>query len=155
MTLSQNGSFIYSAHFDGCVRVWDYRTGSLEKQISQLHTSQVTSVIASPNTDRYLVSSGKDNTLKVVDLVNFETVQVLESPGFRCGGNKIVPCISPDDSAVACGSIDGSVYLWNTKTGEVEAELKKHKKGVLACTWSPSSAMIVTADQKGDVIIWD
>ena len=83
VSMSQNGSFIYSGHFDGSVRVWDFRTGSLEKQLAQLHTSQVSSVITSPLSDRYLVTAGKDNTIKVVDLVNFETTQVLDSPGFR------------------------------------------------------------------------
>ena len=135
--------------------MWDFRTGSLEKQLSQLDTSQVSSVVTSPMSDRYLVSAGKDNTIKVVDLVNFETVQVLENPGLRCGGNKVVPCISPDDSAVACGSNNGSIFMWSVRTGDLEHELKKHKNGVLACTWSPSSAMLASADQKGDVIIWD
>ena len=150
---SQNGSFIYSGHFDGSVRIWDFRTGSLEKQLTQLHTGQISSVITSPISDRYLVTASKDNTLKVVDLVNFETVQVLESSGFRGGG---VPCISPDDSTVACGSsVDGCVYMWDTKTGSVDGELKKHKSGVLACAWAPASSMIVTTDQKGDVLVWD
>jgi len=80
---------------------------------------------------------------------------VLEAPGFKCGGNKVVPCISPDDAVVACGSQSGSLYMWNTRTGQVESELSKHKHGVLACAWAPTSAMIVSTDQKGDVLIWD
>ncbi len=75
------------------MRIWDFRTGSLEKSLPNLHTSQVSSVVTSPHSDRYLVTAGKDNTIKVVDLVNFETTQVLEAPGFKCGGNKVVPCI--------------------------------------------------------------
>ena len=46
-------------------------------------------------------------------------------------------------------------YMWNTRTGQVESELSKHKHGVLACAWAPTSAMIVSTDQKGDVLIWD
>jgi len=45
--------------------------------------------------------------------------------------------------------------MWNTRTGQVESELSKHKHGVLACAWAPTSAMIVSTDQKGDVLIWD
>ncbi len=61
---------------------------------------------------------------------------------------------SPDDATVACGSQSGALYMWNTRTGAVESELTKHKHGVLASAWAPTSAMILSADQKGDVLIW-
>ena len=152
VAMSQNGSFIYSGHFDGSVRVWDYRTGSLEKQLSQIHTAQISSLVISPVSDRYLVTAGKDNTVTVVDLVNFETAQVLEAPGLRM---PTTPCISPDDATVCCGGSNGTVFLWSTRTGRVEGELKKHKAPVLATAWAPNSSMVVSTDQKGGAIVWD
>jgi len=160
---SHDGGFIYSGHFDGSARIWSLpKSGiQLEKQITKLHQAQVASVQASPS-GQLMVTSGKDNCIKVVDLSTFDVLRSLEAPGFRLGGIKVRPAISPDEAYVACGAYDGKVHVWNLTTGEKAAESPLggekgggHKSSVLACAWSPAGSTLITGDQKGDIVAWN
>ena len=57
---------IASSSFDKTVKIWDKKSGELEKTLEG-HTDIVTFVSFSPN-GKHLVSSSKDKTVKIWDI---------------------------------------------------------------------------------------
>ena len=157
VALSHDGGCIYSGHFDGSLRVWDFRTGSLEMKKEGLHAAQVSAVLPTPS-GRQLVTTGKDHAIRLVDLCGggCEVQRTFVSAGMRLSGTKVVPSVSPDDAFVACGAQDGALFVWSATTGEERAALRKHRGGGVVCTaWSPAAGYVVSCDQKGDVFVWE
>lgn len=46
---------------------------------------------------------------------------------FNVGADYTKATFSPDAEYIACGSSDGSVYIWNVAKNKVETVLKEHK----------------------------
>jgi autophagy-related protein 16 len=64
--------------------------------------------------------------------------------------------LSPNEKHVVGGSVDGTVVMWSTKSGEGETMLKGgHASPVLACAWSGAGKPLATADKSGRICIWE
>ena len=60
-----------------------------------------------------------------------------------------------DSSLLASASKDGTVAVWNTKTGMVEFVLKGHTGEVWSVAWSPDGQLLATGSYDNTVRIWD
>lgn len=65
----------------------------------------------------------------------------------------IVIAFSPVDDTLVSGSSDGTVILWDTRTGEKQAELKNNSP-VYSASFSPNGAFLATNSNR-EIIIWD
>lgn len=70
---TSDGRLIVSGHFDHQLRFWDTKTGDCGKELSDIHTGQITSVCLSPD-GKYVLTNSRDNTLKIVDTRTWEVV---------------------------------------------------------------------------------
>lgn len=153
--MSFDGSTVISGHFDGSLRLWDYRTGAFERDIKGLHGSQLVS-IQMGLLGNALLTCGRDNLLKLVDLRMMEATLTFQAPGFRLhpGHSKSCPAMAPDETFVACGGADSAVYVWNTRDGRQEATLQGHTAPVICCAWSPAGGALVSGDASGAIAMW-
>ena len=63
---------------------------------------------------------------------------------------------SADGNTLATGSDDGAtVRLWDTSTGEQQAELKGHIGSVRSVAFSPDGNTLATGSWDGTVLLWD
>ncbi|KAJ3228540.1 hypothetical protein HDU78_009738 [Chytriomyces hyalinus] len=152
--LDGEGTLIVSGHLDNNLRVWDTRTGNLVREVSGLHSGQISGVTIAPNRN-YLLTTSRDNLLKLVDIRTFETVASYQHENFRIGMNWTSSCFSSDGSLVASGSFDGSMYIWNTETSKVEKILKEHKSAICGVVWNPrGGASCFSAEKERGVVFW-
>jgi WD40 repeat protein len=62
---------------------------------------------------------------------------------------------SQDGSRVVSGSDDDTVRIWNTTTGEVQAELKGHTDWVTSVAFSQDGSRVVSGSRDNTVRIWN
>jgi autophagy-related protein 16 len=91
----------------------------------------------------------------MIDVRTFEARNSLRASGYRVATNWSRACLSPDARYAAAGSVDGTVFVWNTQSGAVEKALKGHTGPVLSCSWSDRGRPLASADKNGNVVTWE
>ncbi|KAI9209131.1 WD40-repeat-containing domain protein [Polychytrium aggregatum] len=152
--LDPEGNLLASGHIDNNLRIWDTRSGNLVRELAGIHGGQITSVEVVPNSNHVLTTS-RDNMLRLIDLRTYETVQAYASEGFKVGLNWARSCISPDGAYIASGSIDGAVFIWNFNTTKLETTLKAHTSAICSTVWNPrGGAALYSADKDKNIVFW-
>lgn len=154
IAMAVGGQFA-SAHHDGVVRFWDSRSKQLSHEVNDLHCDQVTSVSFARDGNRLLTTS-RDNTLRLIDTRTFESVMTLQHSGYQVGFDWCKASLSPDGAFAVAGSTTGSVLLWNVMTGRLEKELSMgHQGAVACCVWRPDGEGVASCDKNGCLVLWE
>lgn len=152
LCFSMDGQTMCSGHVDGNLRLWNIQTGKLLSEVAA-HSHAVTSMSLSRNGD-IVLTSGRDNMHNLFDIRSLEVCGTLRATGNRIASNWSRSCLSPDDSYVAAGSADGSVYIWSISKADIVSTLKEHTSPVLCCSWSGLGKPLASADKNGVVCTW-
>ncbi|KAK1363215.1 autophagy-related protein 16 [Heracleum sosnowskyi] len=152
LSFGMDGLTICSGHVDGNLRLWDVQTGKLLSEVAA-HSLSITSISLSRN-GNVLLTSGRDNVHNLFDMRTLEVCGTLRASGNRVASNWSRSCISADDSYVAAGSADGSVYVWSISQAKIVSTLKEHTSSVLCCSWSGLGKPLATADRNGTICTW-
>jgi len=72
------------------------------------------------------------------------------------GHTGVVPraVFSPDDRRIATASHDGTVKIWDARSGQEVLTLRGHEGAVQSVAFSPDGSLLASADTEGTVIIW-
>ncbi|XP_065841046.1 autophagy-related protein 16-1-like [Oscarella lobularis] len=146
-----SGPSIISGHFDKRIRFWDIRSESSANEISL--QGKVTSLDLSPDRT-LLLSSSRDDTLKLIDLRMNQVTGTFSADGLKIGTDYSRACFSPDGEYVAAGSHDGSLFVWRTQTGKFETSVREHSACVVACAWHPSGSLLASTDRNKKCVLW-
>ena len=153
LCLSVEGGTMCSGHFNGTVRIWDISKHSQATEI-KAHSQKVTSVTFMP-TGNELLTCARDSTIHLIDLRMNEVRKSFKAPGFRPANDRCRICCSPDGQHIACGSVDGGLYVLDASTGEEKAVLqgkRYHQNAIISCEWGPMG--LVSVDRGGDLLFW-
>lgn len=71
------------------------------------------------------------------------------------GVGVITMALSPRCDIVASGSGDGTVRLWNTRTGKVIARWTGHTRSVWSVSWSSTGKRVASGSEDGTARVWD
>ncbi|XP_040901578.1 protein Atg16l2 isoform X2 [Toxotes jaculatrix] len=144
---------IISGHYDCKIRVWDARAESCVQELPA--QGKVTSLDLSAD-HRQLLSCCRDDCLQLVDLRRWSNDRMcFRAEGFKCGSDCTKAVISPDGCFVAAGSADGTVYIWNVSTSNLETCLPdKHSSSISAVSWSLSGEYVVSVDKSRRAVLW-
>eukprot|EP00887_Chlorella_sp_A99_P004673 scaffold4.g4673.t1 len=173
VALTLDGNTIVSGHFDGTLRFWDLRSGRQAHEVAGLHSQPITSVAAGLS-GGLVLTCGKDNLLRAVDVRSFEVRATLSAPNrFVVGGAWCTACLSPNEALASAGSADGSVFVWDVAMRAVVCQLREGRGGsgsgggtprgnsggggggtVVACGWSPAGLPLVSCTKEGAVTFW-
>mmetsp|Transcript_10927 Transcript_10927/g.20412 ORF Transcript_10927/g.20412 Transcript_10927/m.20412 type:complete len:560 (+) Transcript_10927:151-1830(+) len=158
LDMSYDGVSALSGHLDGGIRFWDVRSGERTAEVSNLHSEIVTSVSFNPNNNVEVISMGRDNCIKVVDVRNAgKELHRLDHVGFQIDVNHAACVISQDGKYVAAGSSNGQIFIWKMIDGQIEKQLKAHDTGVVAVAWDRGGSngqQFASIDKAGNLFLW-
>ncbi|MEP0888549.1 WD40 repeat domain-containing protein [Leptolyngbya sp. FACHB-16] len=123
------------------------------------HDRPVRAVAFSPDR-QFLVTSGGDRTIKVWDTRNLRN-----DPGnparvqnivVNAGDREIVSlAFSPDGSLLASGSLNGTVRLWNWRTGQLVHTLSGHSDIANSLSFTPDGQTLASGSGDNTIRFWD
>lgn len=111
VSLQENN--LASAHFDGSIRIWSVRSGELIQEIKGAHDDQVSCVRFAPD-ERTLISTGKDNSIRLFDVRTFKETQRFYHDLYKCSSATNRLCLSTNSRYVVVGSLNGNVIIYDT-----------------------------------------
>lgn len=151
VTSDSLGSTIISGHWDKKIRFWDIRT---EKQCVDLAMpAKITSLDLSKDC-LYLICSVRDDTIKLIDLRKNQVIGCFSNESFKLSCDWSRAAFNYNATKVACGSSDGTIFVWNVATKE-SYTLKGHNScAVIAVAWSPTGSELASVGKSRRCIIW-
>jgi eukaryotic-like serine/threonine-protein kinase len=150
LSFSADGKRIVSGGWDSTVRIWDVSSGR-EQATLRGHNSVVLTVAVSP--DGKLFASG-NSCIKIWDAVSGTgkfALHVARSPYPDTGSL----AFSPDSRALASGSSDNIVNIWDMPSGRHRPELAGHSGIVNAVAFSPDGNLLASASNDATIRLWD
>jgi WD40 repeat protein len=148
LAFSRDGRLLFTAGYDGRVRLWDLRTGR-QRAESQVASGTIWSVDISPD-GRWLAASSEDKTVRLVPL---------GQPGAHShvlrGHDRNVWEVrfSPRGDQIASGSFDETARLWSA-SGEAQKVLKGHTEAVVSLDYSPDGGLLATSGDDNTIRLW-
>ena len=142
--------YVASVDSVGGLRVWELLSGRLAFcfNYSQMELSQVR---FSPNGE-WLATGGVDRTVHLWKVGTWEAVATLRG---QQDGSVCSLAWSPDSRHIAVASrFDENVVIWKVANRSVRAKLR-HDGPVRAMVFAPSGQLLLTADDKRAIRLWD
>ena len=145
---------------DRKARVWDTATGRLRETLERASLPPSIAALASP----LVTSAGGALTSEALianKQWNENTVRVRDRSGadkFRLPaglGGVSVMTFSPGGQALAAGSYDTSLRVWNTANGELLRHVEELPVSMFAMDFSPDGRWLAAAGADRIVYVWD
>jgi WD40 repeat protein len=137
----------------------DASTGRVIALLKDLDAGFTSSVVFSP--DGLLLASVEDGFggVSIVRLWQATTEeqigQIDVHEGVLTRGSLPVLAFSGDSRLLAIGTMEGSVILWDTRSGGRIRTLSKYEEFVRVVTFSPDGRMLASADNEGTIRVWE
>ena len=144
---SPDAVYFVSGSYDGTVRLWNVRTGAVEKVIA--HEGSVWAVAFSPD-GRQVASGGSDQLVRLWDLTG---VLIARLRGHTGGIQALA--FAPDGKRLASTSADRSIRIWNTTAASPATVLVGHTKTVTSLAFTPQGRQLVSGSVDSTVRLWD
>jgi len=145
--ISQDGLLLVSGGRDSTIVIWDFINKKKLKTLA-FHGSIITSVKISPSS-KYLASGGIDK-LFIYDIEQERVIQALD-----CCDVITSVAFSPDEKIVASACADKTIYIYETKSGNLITKLKAHKNWVRGLAFSKDGSKLISGGDDSRIIIWD
>lgn len=111
------------------------------------HSGPVEDLIISP--DARLIAGANENRVRIWDL---QTGKQVAEVTHSVAVNDLT--FSPDSKLLAAATADGTIWLWDTATGNARAMLRAHQDTVFRVVFSPDGSMLASAGAD-KAVIWE
>nr|GEU51385.1 autophagy-related protein 16 [Tanacetum cinerariifolium] len=139
LVITYDNESVIAASSSNKLYVWDANSGRVRHSLTG-YSDKVCAVDVSRSSNRYIVSSAYDRTIKVWDLNKGYCINTIIFPS-NC--NTI--SFSPDGQTIISGHVDGHLRLWDIQKGKLVSEVAAHASAVTSTSLSTNGNMILTS----------
>ena len=148
LSFSPDSARLFTAGYDGRVRVWDVQTGR-KRADSQVATGTIWSLDVSADS-RWLAAGGEDKAVRVVPLGQAgQHSQALQGHERNIWEVRL----SPRGGELASASFDRTARLWPLNGGQTKV-LRAHTQAVVSVDYSPDGRSIATSGDDSTIRFW-
>ena len=144
LEIAPSGRYLVSAGEDWTVRVWPLGKGGAPVVLTG-HQSDIQALGVSPDS-RYLATVDQNHVIRLWS-PDGKTTRALEGYGFGR------PVFAPAGTLVATPSVDNTVRLWDTTTGESRV-LRGLSSWVISVAFAPDGRHIAAGAADGAIRVW-
>ncbi|KAG7814496.1 hypothetical protein KL924_000910 [Ogataea haglerorum] len=160
--LAMEKDLVVTGSLDASLRLWDYTKVGVDEPLLhsfERHMDEITAVSMSGST---IVSGSADRTIRHWDVASGQCIQTIDvmwaaSRSWKQAPAKMqtpyIGALQCFDAALASGTGDGVVRLWDLRSGEIIRQLVGHTSAVTCLQFDEHS--IVTGSRDRSVRIWD
>lgn len=148
LATSPDGRLLASATSRGWLSIWDLHQGR-PLAAFKAHDDDIRLLRFAADGD-LLLSGSEDNTAKLWSVPDFRNVQTFRAPGRVTGG-----AVLAGGMRVALGQWDGSLAIWDTRTGRPQVAAAGHMFGRVAVDVSPAGDRLVSGGSDQTIRLWD
>jgi WD40 repeat protein len=144
-----NSGALIAIPFSLKIQLWTVENPKLVSEFNEVHKKTIYTIDFS-NSEKQIVSGGKDSLLVIWSVVNLKPDLVIKPHQ----GIILSAKFSPDDKLIVSGATDNDVIVSNSQTGETIKVLKGHTDDVLDVDFIDNNT-IASCGADGLIIIWD
>ncbi|CAE7225852.1 unnamed protein product [Rhizoctonia solani] len=144
---SPDNKYIAACHGTPTVCLWDAGSGELIATLDK-HIDRIASISFSPDSSR-LISCTSSGTVYIRSIKHPDV-------GYRYPRHIHSACFSSDGSQIITGAQDGSIWLWDTRSGKLAmGPLTGHKGRICSMAISSDGTYIASASSDKTIRLWD
>jgi WD40 repeat protein len=148
VAFSGDGKLFATSHFDGSVRLWDFKKAKLLAEFPKEHRNVVWTVAFSRDS-KLLASSGDDGKVVVYEVGPRRILaRLAASSGYAWS-----VAFAPDNRTLASGGDDG-IKLWSLAALKPALTLRAHIGSVAGVGFSPDGRLLATWGADAEVRLW-
>jgi len=146
--LSPDQRYFFVIDATGSIQIWNTDTG---RRVSRFHgpLPPIRNAVISPQGRQLVVSVERD---KVAHLYDCATGAELVLAGHRDFVSGLA--FSSDGATLATGSMDGTIRLWNTSSGQSIATLPGHLTEATDVAFSPDGRTLASLGRRDSLKLW-
>jgi WD40 repeat protein len=146
--MSPGQELFFAIDATGSVALWDTDTGRLGRVI-QGPLPPVRNAVLSPHGRQLAVSVETENIAHLYDCATGAERQLAGHGDFVSG-----LAFSPDGALLATGSMDGTIRLWDTGSGQSIASLPGHMQETTEVAFSPDGRTLASLGREESLKLW-
>lgn len=146
--LSPEQGCLFEIDAAGLIRIWNTDTGGLLRTI-QGPLPPIRNAVLSAGGKKMAVCTERENVARLYDCATGKELQLAGHSDFVSG-----LAFSLDGAMIATGSMDGTIRLWNTATGETIASLPGHMQEATDVAFSPDGRTLASLGRNESLKLW-
>lgn len=153
LCVTADGSVIVSSHVNGRIMLFDTRSTDC---VGSIDLTEAGHIVTSVNVyGDSILASVRDSSLRLIDWRMQAVAHEMRHERFALGTNSARATFSPDGSFVACGGLDGSLYVWDTSGAFHSAVSGIAKEAITAVCWRPNGRSVAAVTKRGDLLVFE
>lgn len=133
--IDENRRFVTTSD-DKSIRAWDFGIPVVIKYIAEPYMHSVPAVGVHPS-NKWLAMQSLDNQILIYSSPELKQNRKKRFAGHTVAGYACEVGFSPDGKFISSGTGDGSLVMWDFRTGRLLKRLQAHSKAVITHTWLP------------------